>query len=391
MKTEQSTKVRGTILHIVLGPRSETPLFTNLLAGLKSKGYKQMVCFLSGSKPEKSMFENIGIESIYLGYNKKKLKKIRISAIKAIKNIICDYDIDIVHGQRHKATLYGVLAAWVSRQNVKVVSTVHGRNRTRNLKRKLTNKLLFRKIDLIVGVSKAVCQDILITNKGLPENKVVCIYNGIDTENFSQATIEREVIHQNLNIHDDKAIVIGTIGRLTPVKGHKYLIEAFYELCRQYNRLYLVIWGEGDERKNLENLLKQKKLTDKVKLPGFTKDVSSALHALDVFVMPSLSEGHPLALLEAMAASLPIVATNVGGIPEIITSEAEGILIPAQDEKQLLAGLEMQLRKPDQERVQNGKLLQSKVKELYSINKMVDKTAENYEKVMCSEAAEWRS
>jgi glycosyltransferase involved in cell wall biosynthesis len=122
-------------------------------------------------------------------------------------------------------------------------------------------------------------------------------------------------------------------------------------------------------------------------LPGFSDDISSCLHALDVFVMSSLSEGHPLALLEAMAADLPVVATAVGGIPEIITSKKEGLLIAAKDTAELITAIDTQLNASSQEKIENAKALQLKVKELYSINKMVDKTAGYYAKILQSEVS----
>ncbi len=390
MELEQeglNDSAHGAILHVALGPRSETPLFTDLLAGLKAKGYQQIVCFLSGVKPDSSTLEAMGIGVIYLGFNKKDLKKIQLSAIKKIKQIILENKINIVHGQRHKPSLYGTLAAWWAGPNVRVVTTVHGRNRTRNFKRKLSNKFIFSRTDHIFGVSQAVCRDILLTNKGLPADKVRCIYNGIDTEKFIQPGISRKSMRQHLGINGDKAKVIGTVGRLTPVKGHEYLVNAFAELSKKYEQLYLVIWGEGEQRERLEQVIEQKKLTDRVMLPGFSDDISSCLHALDVFVMSSLSEGHPLALLEAMAAGLPVVATAVGGIPEIITSKKEGLLIAAKDTAELITAIDTQLNASSQEKIENAKALQLKVKELYSINKMVDKTAGYYAKILQSEVS----
>lgn len=133
------------------------------------------------------------------------------------------------------------------------------------------------------------------------------------------------------NITNKDTINVITIGRLSAEKGHKYLIKAFAILVNDYSNLNLIIYGEGDERRYLENMISELNLQNKVKLPGVIKDTEAVLITADLFVFPSLYEGFPNALCEAMAVGLPVIASDCSGNKDIIQDGMNGKLFPVGD------------------------------------------------------------
>jgi glycosyltransferase involved in cell wall biosynthesis len=157
------------------------------------------------------------------------------------------------------------------------------------------------------------------------------IYNGINIESFVMPEAEKiEQERRKLNI-PPQAKVICIIGRLDPIKGHKYLFNAFLEIKKDYPESHLLVVGEGPERQNLEQLSSSLGIRDKVIFTGYHNKVEICLGLASVFVMSSISEGLPISLLEAMNLGLPIVAFPAGGIKDIIVHGKNGLLAPMRN------------------------------------------------------------
>jgi glycosyltransferase involved in cell wall biosynthesis len=178
-------------------------------------------------------------------------------------------------------------------------------------------------------VSEAVKKDLV--KRGIAIEKIVTIYNGINTEYFQNA-FDVSVVRKEYVINRGD-FVIGTAGRLSKEKGHSYLIKAFADLVRGSQNVKLIIAGEGPLRKQLEGLVEELALSNRVKFLGYEENIVRFLSAIDVFILPSLTEGLPISLLEAMAASKPVIASKVGGIEEVIQDKINGILIPPMNVK----------------------------------------------------------
>ena len=248
--------------------------------------------------------------------------------LQQILRFIKDRDIHIVHSHGYKPNIFLSL---IPNKKFKTISTVHGWAKdtvgVRGRVYEFLDSKALKRIDSIVTVSKAVV-DYLI-KKGIRKEKIELIYNGIKMNN-NPHSFNIPKIRQGYGLPKD-AFVIGAVGRLTKVKGHSYLIEAMPSILNEIKNCYLVIAGEGPLKEDLMSLIKKNNLLNNVKLIGYTEDIGEFLAMIDLFVMPSLSEGLPIALLEAMANEKPIIASNVGGIPEVITSEDTGILIQPTD------------------------------------------------------------
>jgi sugar transferase (PEP-CTERM/EpsH1 system associated) len=251
---------------------------------------------------------------------------------------------DIVHC-RNWATFDAVPAARLAGVPVVIhgehgreVSDPHGCNRRRNLLRKTLGPLVTR----FVTVSRDL-NDWLVTVVGIPSAKVLTICNGVDTARFGAG--DAVAARAALALPLDRP-VIGTVGRLDPVKDQAGLIEAFARVRRDHPRALLVIAGDGPCRPQLEALVATLGLGSDVRLLGERKDVPQVLQAMDVFVLPSIAEGISNTVLEAMATGLPVVATRVGGNPELVEDGVSGVLVRPGDRETLAAAIAGYLADP---------------------------------------------
>lgn len=233
------------ILHLLLDKDRRFPLFENLVVGLNKQIFSQVICYLRGSDNKHNPLQQSGYEVVGLGIPKQKLKRFSPSVVFQLSRIIREKHIDIVHCQRHKSTVYGTLSAWIVGKHVKVVATVHGRGRTRNLGRKLLNRALFKRISRIISVSKAVRDDILKTNRFSSPDKVVTVYNGIDAERFSKPRLTQHEARTRLGLADKETFVFGTVGRATKVKGQSVLLKAFARVCQKYPDSFIPFGSHG--------------------------------------------------------------------------------------------------------------------------------------------------
>lgn len=260
-----------------------------------------------------------------------------LSLTRRVAQILRTYPCDILHTHKPKDNVLGVLAGALSCDPL-VARTVHGSPEIfsgvqylkmilHELPNQFCNKFL---VDRIIAVSRDL-ELRLGTYYG--SRKVFYIPNGI---NCCHAGTPRDIkqLRLKLGVREDD-YVIGCVGRLTAVKGQAFLIKALALLLKAQKPAKLILIGEGALRKDLETLSLSLGINDNVIFAGHQEQAREMLHVMDLFVLPSLNEGMPLALLEAMCVSLPIVASRVGGIPEVIEHEKTGILVEPGDEQML--------------------------------------------------------
>lgn len=257
----------------------------------------------------------------------------------------------IVH-TRNLATLEGQIPARLL-PGVKTVHGEHGRdvNDLEGINRKYN--LLRRFIQPLVGRYITVSQDLerwLLDTIGVAQNKISQIYNGVDQDKFSPVK-ERNADLAPEGFLSDDSIVIGTVGRLAVVKDQASLIAAFNLLLQNAtvnkNKLRLIVVGDGPLHDSLQQQVQQLGIERYVWMAGDRNDVSDLLRLFDLFVLPSLGEGISNTVLEAMATGLPIVATAVGGNPELVEDGVNGRLVPVGDHQSLAGIIEQLIRQPD--------------------------------------------
>lgn len=212
------------------------------------------------------------------------------------------------------------------------------------------NRLAYRCADRVLANSAAVGR-LLVETDGVRPEKLVVIPNFVDESAFDPIEPgQAEALRQELGLPAD-ALVVGVVANLRPVKDHQTLLRAIALLEPAWrDRTHVVLIGEGSERQPLQALARELGLGDRVHLPGSRSSTPNLHHLFDVSVLCSLHEGFPNSLVEAMAAGRPIVATNVGGIPDAVTPGENGLLVPAQSPDALAAGIGVLLANPDRRR-----------------------------------------
>ena len=230
--------------------------------------------------------------------------------------------------------------------------------------------------DIIITNSEFDRQ-LAIKNKIAKPDKIITIYNGLDTDNLKFLSEEeaRIFIESKIKHSINKSALIGTIANFYRNKGLEYLILAAQKLKNKGLDWQFVIIGKGPERSKIENFIKKTNLENNVFLIGFVSDAFECLKAFNLFVLPSIKEGQPWTILEAMAAEIPIVATNIAGIPETIETEKSGLLVEPADPEALSSAIEKMLTHPSltQECAKNAVKI---VREKFNISEMIQKNEE---------------
>jgi glycosyltransferase involved in cell wall biosynthesis len=256
----------------------------------------------------------------------------------------------LVHTHTSKAGVLGRVAAWLARVPV-IVHTPHGHvfyghfGPFRSWLFLQIERVLSAFTDRMIALTESERQDHLDRKVGTTDRFAV-VPSGIDREKFVEARVQGKQQPDWFGCPPD-ALVIGSVGWLTDVKGHQYLIEAAAKLKPDYPSLQLVIVGSGDRHDALLRQAESAGLRDAVHLLGHRDDIKACLAGMDLFVLPSLNEGMGRALIEAMAAGLPVIASRVGGIPAVISHEHTGLLVSPGDAGALAGALRRFLDRPE--------------------------------------------
>ncbi|KAF1085502.1 Alpha-D-kanosaminyltransferase [Sporotomaculum syntrophicum] len=225
----------------------------------------------------------------------------------------------------------------------------------------------------ILTVSNALGEEIRHRQKISPA-KIKVIHNGIQLSGFDHKGTKQN-LKEEWNIPLDRTVV-GTVARMAPQKGLSVLVKAAKQLIGKYNVHFLIV-GDGPLRGELEEQIRLSSINDYFTFTGMLKDISQAYSSMDIFVLPSITEGLPLTVLEAMAFSLPIVATSVGGVPEIIESGECGFLAPPGDHQALAAQIAGLLDCPAK-RTEFSHKGRHRVQEKFAAAKMIEETKNIY-------------
>jgi|MTBAKSStandDraft_1061840.scaffolds.fasta_scaffold01661_14 glycosyltransferase involved in cell wall biosynthesis len=257
------------------------------------------------------------------------------SAGRLLMQRIHELNVDIIHSHGYKGDiLLGVIPK--KKRRIPIICTLHGWTSTRSFTRmwfyEKLDKYFIRFFDAVVLVTAGRYgnRTVIQFNPSGATLKEFLIENGIPEIQF-----ENDNDYIQSSTEKNKSFIIGAIGRLSPEKGFNYIIDAMVQLSRLSDDYKLFVLGEGGERQNLENKVKEYDLQDKVFFLGYRNKAYNYLKKFDVFVLPSLTEGLPITLLEAMQAGIPIIATRVGGVPEVINDGITGLLVDPENSDQL--------------------------------------------------------
>jgi glycosyltransferase involved in cell wall biosynthesis len=290
-------------------------------------------------------------------------------AVRLIREILARYQAEVLHTHGYKADLYGFLAARAS--SVPVMATCHNwTNDTRTVQLyAFLDRFVLRRFRVVTAVSSTVAE--LLIDAGISADRVRVIHNGIGTE---QRDSPQEIPEILANGHGP---VIGLVGRLVPQKGFLDVLACAPEIlsCKPDTRF--VIAGDGPQRAELEQAARDAGISHAVIFTGARADIQRFYAAMDIFVLPSLNEGMPMTVLEAMAAGKPVVASRVGGVPEMLCDGESGILVQPGNRRQLKEALVGLLEAPARAR-QMGKRGRERVIQEYSSSAMARQYASLY-------------
>lgn len=364
----------GRPLHIVHAIRSlevgglENGV-VNLVNGL-ADGFRHTVLCLEAVGPLRDRLPgNVDVLAPGLGVARGPLACLRLAAI------LRRLGPDIVHS-RNWPTIDAIAGARLAGVRA-VVHGEHGREeadpRGLDRRRNRIRRALALMVDRFVTVSDDLHRWMVETVR-IPPRKIRTIHNGVDTQRFSDQ--ERDAARRALGV-DEGARVIGTVGRLDPVKDQATLIRAFAGIAAAHPEAVLVIVGAGPCRPALDTLAADLRLDRQIRMLGEREDVARLLGGFDVFVLPSVAEGISNTILEAMATGLPVVATRVGGNPELVEDGANGRLVPARDPGALAKALDDYLADPLL-RALHGKASRQRAVTQFDLSAMVDAYRELY-------------
>jgi glycosyltransferase involved in cell wall biosynthesis len=250
--------------------------------------------------------------------------------VNRVKRLLREERVDLIHAHEFDANVQGTFAAALA--GIPLVATIHGKN---YFWEKYRRRLAYRWVSrhaVMVAVSQNL-KEFVIEKVGINQNRLRVIYNGVDAlppcENEDVSECRKE-----LGLPESDRVV-GVVGNLYPVKGHQYLIEGIPSILKKCPNTSFLFAGRGQLETELKAQVNRLGLDRRVHFLGLRQDVARILALLDVFVLPSLSEGLSMAILEAMIAGKPVVATEVGGNPELVLNGQSGFLVPPRDSQAL--------------------------------------------------------
>ena len=344
-----------------------TSYVLSLATGLKRRGHNVYVASSGGELLPK--FIEAGIIYIPIPINTKQevSPKILISLFRLLKHIE-EKDIDIIHSNTRVTQVLGWLLNRFAGKPY--ISTCHGFFKTR-----ISRKLFPCWGKIVIAISEQV-KEHLIQDFKLEDKDIVVIHNGVEVDKFGVWSSEFRVRkRKELGLKDGP--VVGIVARLSDVKGHLYLIEAIKLVLEEIPDAQLLIVGEGKMKEELISLTQTLGIDKSVFFIPRIFDTQEVLSTLDLFVMPSLKEGLGLSLMEAMAAGLAVIGSDVGGIRTLIQDGFNGLLVKPADVRQLSHAIS-KLLKDSEKRGYLGNNARIFISQNFSKNKMVSKTEEVY-------------
>jgi glycosyltransferase involved in cell wall biosynthesis len=260
-------------------------------------------------------------------------------AIRQLERCIRENEIDVLHSHGYKSNIYGY---WVARKmRIAKVATCHGWPGNSFALRSyyLLDKIVLQGFDRVIAVSEPTAA--ILRRAAIPTHKIRLISNGVDAARFHEFEGSSKIANRS-----SRRKSIGVVARLSPEKGIHFLLKAAKDVLRYFPDTNFCLIGDGPERGHLESLARELGIEGNVEFWGLQKDMPSVYAQLDIFVLPSLTEGLPMAILEAMAAAKPVIATRVGAIPNLVIPEKTGLLVEPADSAGLREAILQYLRNP---------------------------------------------
>jgi glycosyltransferase involved in cell wall biosynthesis len=260
-----------------------------------------------------------------------------VTFIRRLKTILDKEQADLVHlHSRRGCDVFGGIAARLA--GVPVILT----RRVDNPESRLVASIKYRLYDQVVTISQAI--SCVLASEGVPADKIACVPSAVDTEQYTPDS-DRAWFNQEFDL-TDQDIVIGVVAQLIERKGHRYLLAALHQLLNKHPHLKVLIFGRGQLQESLQRQIDAAGWRQRVRMLGFRQDMDKVMPNLDLLVHPAEMEGLGVSLLQAAASGVPIVASAVGGIPEIVHHGVTGLLVTPADAEALESAVDQMLAQP---------------------------------------------
>ena len=351
------------ILYLVVGLEiggTEIQLL-ELLKKLDRRKYNPIVCSIKekGIVADDIEKTDIRVESLSIR------NRFNLLALPRLVKILRRERIDILHTFLFWANILGRFTGRIARVPI-IISSEECINLRKKKIAILIDRLTSRWADRIVVISKAI-KNTLVERERISPEKIEVIYNGIDLNSFKTEDKKEE----------DSIPKVGIVGRLHPDKGHRYFLKAAAQIVKKEPRVEFLIVGNGPLRKELGALSNKLGLSGKVIFAGERRDILKIISSLDILVLSSLEEGLGNVLLEAMATGKPVIATKVGGVPEVVLDGETGILVPPRN-PEALAQVTLKLLTNRALAKRMGQAGRRRVEKYFTIDRMVKETEKVY-------------
>lgn len=282
-----------------------------------------VACFAKG--PMRQEYVSAGAEVMLIDKGEgSALSKVR-RVWQGLRSVVEEIQPDLVHSQLPQTNILSCFSLWS--HSVPLIVSERGMGKTRPKWEKILRHFAYRRPDGFITNSHSIANR-MINREKVSKSKIQVIRNSINIER--PIPNARMLLRSDLNL-SDIAVVLTSVGGLRTVKGYEYLLNAFAKVISNCPDLFLIIAGDGPEKLALENTIQKLRISHRVQLLGRRNDIASILAASDIFVSSSQSEGQSNAILEAMAFELPVIATAVGGTPEIIENDVTGMLVQSEN------------------------------------------------------------
>lgn len=364
----------GFVLHVMQVAGAEV-LVAEIIRRLRDSMEPTIFC-LDAIGPLGKALQDEGVDVVCL--NRKPGRDWGVG--KRLAAVAKEKKIEVMHAHQYTPFFYSALAKAWGGANYKLILTEHGRHfpDAVSFKRRLANRwVLSRYLDAI----NACCQfsaTALASNDGFTTLPIEVIENGIEWERY-QTHSNKTTLRASLGLDANRKYV-ACVARFHPIKDHTSLLQGYSQVAKQRTDADLLLIGDGPRREELQTLVQQLGIQNRVQFLGVRSDVADLLQAVDVFALTSLCEAASLTLLEAMAAGLPVVVTDVGGNPEIVRQENEGLLVPRQDATAIGNAL---IRILSDATLANrmGQAGKQRVKETYSLERTIERYHQLYQRL----------
>lgn len=308
-------------------PNDASDLAEQIVKSLPVEQYEVFSGYLSGH-PSSTQPSSIAEHIEYFELKEKDVTGLRLKAMWKLYRFCQEHRPDVIICNRFKVISLVLQLNKIMRVPV-CIGIAHSMDEYKRKYRQLQVKILADRHWRFVGVSETVREKLIAYQSGFQPNNTVTIQNAIDIDKVATQQLEKHIARERLGLPQD-AIIVGALGRLVAVKGHRYLIAAFASIKDEFPSARLAIIGNGKEEDALNTLIKELNIVDRVDMLGWRENAAQYARAFDIWTLPSLQEGLPLALMEGMAGRLPIIASDIPQLRHIILG-AGGIAVKPKD------------------------------------------------------------